>query len=336
MRHAPEAGNAAEIGVDVSYRVGYFMRANEGIYGVLRSCLPEGFELITLESKDPGEPLEKVRGLDFVIGGKVTGEMIANAPKLRFIQAPGVGYDGIDVEAAASRGIPAAVSLVGNSDEVAEHVFLLMLAVNRRLREMDQSVRDGRWLMWDRRLQSFNLAGKTIGIIGLGRIGQEVAGRARGFKMEVRYHDPAVEAEYSHLPLDELLGESDYITIHVPLTPGTRGLLDARRIGLLKEGGVLVNTSRGEIVDEPALVEALKAGRLRGAGLDVFDREPPSADNPLFALENVVLTPHVGSGTVDGLRAKAAMYAGNITRVLAGEDPIGLIPASRPAPADGA
>ncbi len=301
------------------------MRANPGIYGVIRDHLPEGFELVTLETKDPQEPLKKLSDLDVLIAGKVTGEMIGLAPKLRFIHAPGVGYDGIDVAAAKARGIPVAVSMAGNSDEVAEHVFMLMLAVNRRLLELDAALRQGKWLMWDRRLQSFNLAGKTMGIVGLGRIGGEVARRAVGFKMSVLYHDPMVEAEFAKASLDDLLAASDYVTLHVPYTPAVKHLIAAERLALMKKGAVLVNTSRGELVDEAALVEALRSGQMRGAGLDVFEGEPPDKSNPLLSLDNVVVTPHVGSGTLDGLTAKARMYSDNITRVLAGEEPVGLL-----------
>jgi phosphoglycerate dehydrogenase-like enzyme len=311
----------------MSLKVGYFMRANDGIYAAVREALPAGCELVTLAPGD--DPAEKAKGLGFLIAGKVTREMIEAAPGLRLIQTPGVGYDGIDLAAAAARGIPVAFTVCGNTDEVAEHTLLLMLAVSRRLVELDAALRAGRWLMWDRRLQSFNLKGRTLGLIGFGRIGQAVAVRAAAFGMEIQYADPVAVPGWRRADLDELLGTSDYASLHVPLTPATRGLLDARRIGLMKRGAVLINTSRGEAVNEGALIEALRGGRLAGAGLDVFAKEPPSQDNPLLSMPNVVVTPHVGSGTADGLRVKAAWYAANIRRVLSGEAPLDCVPAAK-------
>jgi len=303
----------------MAYRVGYFMRANEGVYSVLRAQLPAGVELVTLGSQD--EPAQLIRDLDFLIAGKVTRAMLDAAPRLRLIMAPGIGTDGIDLSAAAEKAIPVSITVPGNVTEVAEHTRLLMLAVCRRLIELDRGLRQGRWMMWERRLESFNLSGRTLGLVGMGRIGQAVAKRAAGFDMRIQYHDPVRAAGFPYAPLDELLGASDFVSLHVPLTSQTARLLNAERIRLMKPTAVLINTSRGEVVEETALVAALKAGRLAGAGLDVFIQEPLPADHPLLSLDNVVLTPHAASGTLDGLRAKAAVYAANIRRVLAGQPP---------------
>lgn len=295
------------------------MRANEGVYSVLRAALPEGVELVTLAPGD--DPLHKVRNLDFLIASKVTRAMLDAAPGLRLIMAPGIGHDGIDLEAAAEKGIPVSITVPGNVTEVAEHALLLMLAVCRRLVELDRGLRQGRWMAWDRRLQSFNLCGRTLGLVGMGRIGQAVARRAAAFEMRVQYHDPVRTDGWPWAPLEELLQTSDFVSLHVPLTPQTARLLTAARIALMKPAAVLINTSRGEVVDEPALVAALRSGALAGAGLDVFEKEPIAADHPLLAMDNVVLTPHVASGTLDGLRAKALVYSANIRRVLAGQPP---------------
>jgi phosphoglycerate dehydrogenase-like enzyme len=301
----------------MNYKAGFFLKANESVYAVVRAALPPGFELVTL-SRDP---VEQVRDLDFLIAGKVTCQMIDAAPRLRLIQTPGVGYEGVDLDAAARRGIPVAITVCGNPVEVAEYTLMAMLAVSRRLIEMDRELRRGRWMAWDRRLQSFNLHGKTLGIVGFGRIGREVAPRAAAFGMRVVYADlMPIPSEYEQVDLDTLLAMCDYVTLHVPLTPTTRRLLSRERMGRMKPGAILVNTSRGEVLDEGALIEALRAGRLAGAALDVFENEPPKPDNPLLSMDNVLLTPHVASGTLDALRVKSRAYAENMRRVLAGEE----------------
>jgi phosphoglycerate dehydrogenase-like enzyme len=308
----------------VSVKVGYFMRANEGIYEVLRRSMPPGFELVTLSN---GSIEELLPGLEFLIAGKVTSGMLGQARKLRFIQAPGAGSDGIDLEAAAARGIPVATTACGIADEVAELTFALMLAVARRVVELDRELRKGNWLMWDRRLVSRTITGRTLGIVGMGRIGREVASRARSFKMDIFYSDPLPTAEYPRLPLDELLASSDIVSLHVPLNATTRRLIDRERIARIKPGAILINAARGEVVDEQALSEALHDGRLAGAGLDVFDPEPPLATSPLLKMDNVVVTPHVGSGTLDSTKLRARAYMRNIQRFVAGEEPDGLIAA---------
>jgi phosphoglycerate dehydrogenase-like enzyme len=298
----------------MKYKTGYLVRANEGVYDVIRTALGGGSELVTLSSGMT--PLSAMRDLDFVIAGTVTPEMMAAAPKLKLILAPGIGVDGIDLEEAAARSIPVACTIAGNVIEVAEHAILLMLAVSRRLTELDAALRQGRWLMWDRRVKCRNLLGRTLGIVGYGRIGQEIGIRATALGMDVRYADPERPGS---MRLDDLLGTSDYVCLSVPLTSETRSLMNRERLLSMKQGAILINVARGEIVDEPALIEARQSGRLSGAGLDVFATEPPESTNPLLAMPNVVVTPHVGSGTLDGLRVKAAQYAENIRRFLAGE-----------------
>jgi phosphoglycerate dehydrogenase-like enzyme len=307
----------------MSYRVGYWIPATEAVFDVIRENLPADCELVT---PGGGRRLDQVAPeLDFLIAGKVPAEVVGRATRLKLIMSPGVGTDGISLEAAGSAGIPVAATVCGNIDEVAEHTVLLMLAVSRRLPELDASIRSGAWLMWNRRLESYTLAGKSLGIVGMGRIGAAVARRALAFGMDVRYFDCIRPPGYVYLEMDELLATSDYISLHVPLTPATRGMMNAERIARMKRGAVLINTARGEVVDEVALAAALRDGRLAGAGLDVFEQEPPGVSNPLLGLPNVVVTPHVASGTVDSLRRKAAQYAENIRRVLQGEEPIDCV-----------
>jgi phosphoglycerate dehydrogenase-like enzyme len=309
----------------MSYKVGYFLRANEAVYGVIRSTLPEDMALVTLKGKNPQEEIDCIRDLDFVIAVKATEEMIRAAHKLRLIQLPGVGYDQVNLEAAAAKRIPVAVSGIGSSDAVAEHAMLLVLAVSRRLVEMAGSLRDGKWWMWERRTSCYGLAGKTLGIVGMGRIGREVAARAAAFGMTIQYYDVVRVEGHRFCTLDDLLKTSDIVTLHCPLNAGTIGVLDRPRIALMKPRAILINTARGGLVDETALHEALVAGRLAGAGLDVFAKEPPDAADPLLHMDQVIATPHVSTGTLDSLQAKAAFYAENIRRVLAGEQPEGLL-----------
>jgi phosphoglycerate dehydrogenase-like enzyme len=316
----------------MSYQVGYFLPANERVYEVIRSTLPADMRLVTLTRKGPQEEIDLVRELDFLIAVKAPEEMIRAAIRLRLLQLPGVGHDQVNLEAAARAGIPVAVSVSGSSDAVAEHAMLLMLAVCRRLVEMANSLRAGKWWMWERRTQSYGLSGKTLGVIGMGRIGREVAARAAAFGMSIQYFDMVPCHGYRRCSLEELLASSDVVTIHCPLTTSTKGLLDRDRLALMKPGAILINTARGGIVDEAALQEALSAGRLAGAGLDVFEKEPPDPANPLLHMDQVIATPHIATGTVDSLRAKAAFYAENIRRVLAGQQPLGLIDQTMAAP----
>lgn len=306
----------------MSIRVGFLMKANDDIYAVLRRSMPSGFDLLTLAD---GPPEQLLPELDVLIAGKVTEDMLRRASKLRFIQTPGAGWDGIDLLAAAQRGIPVATTGCGIADEVAELTFALILAVARRIVELDRELRKGNWLMWDRRLVSRTLAGRTLGIVGMGRIGREVAARALAFKMNVCCSDPLGADSFLRLPLDDLLAVSDIVSLHVPLDASTRNLINRDRIARMKPGAILVNVARGEVVDEAGLVDALREGQLAGAGLDVFEREPPLTANPLLLMDNVVLTPHVGSGTIDSTELRARAYVENIQRFLSGAQPEGLV-----------
>jgi glyoxylate reductase len=219
-------------------------------------------------------------------------------PGLRLVANFGVGYDRLGIEELALRGIAVANTPGVLSAATADLTMALILAVRRRVVEGDTRVRAGEWKgSWADGFLAEELTGSTLGIVGLGRIGQAVARRAAGFELRVLYTQRTrVETELGeYRELDALLAESDVVTIHVPLTPETRGLVDTRRLALMQDGACLVNTARGEIVEEPALVAELVSGRLR-AGLDVFAHEPHVPEE-LLSLPNVVLTPHLGSGT---------------------------------------
>ncbi|MGH2793764.1 MAG: 2-hydroxyacid dehydrogenase [Actinomycetota bacterium] len=265
----------------------------------------------------------------------VDAAAIAKMPKLRLIQVPGHGFDHVDVAAATAAGVPVATiaSSGAEAHTVAEMAILLAGAASRRLLPGDRAVREGRWGTLTM-LQGgiFELAGKTIGLVGLGRIGREVAKRARAFDMRVIYHDvfrPAPEQEreigVEFSELDALLGEADVVSLHAPLTPVTRGLINDRTLGLMKPTAVLVNTARGPLVDADALSRALRTGTIRAAAIDVFDPEPPAADLPLKDLENVVLQPHMAGVTGESILRILAAALENCRRVSRGEDALDVL-----------
>ncbi|HJZ59633.1 MAG TPA: phosphoglycerate dehydrogenase [Gemmataceae bacterium] len=235
---------------------------------------------------------------------KVTAECLANPGKLRAIARAGVGVDNIDVPAATRKGIVVMNTPGGNTVSAAEHTIALLLALARRVPQADATIKAGGW---DRnRFVGTQLAGKTLGVVGLGRIGREVARRARGLDMTVialdQFVTPAKMTELGCEPavsLDELLPKVDFLTIHVPGGAETKGLIGAKELGRMRKTAVILNVARGGIVDEAALADALKAGTIAGAGIDVFGVEPVTSDNPLLKAPNVVLTPHLGASTVE-------------------------------------
>jgi glyoxylate reductase len=261
----------------------------------------------------------------------VEGVIVANEPvpldllpDLRIVGNFSVGYDNIDVAACAERGVVVTNTPGVLDDATADLAFALILAARRRVVEGDRQIRSGGWTAgsWADGPLAEEAAGSTLGIVGLGRIGHAVARRARGFEMRVVYSARKRRetdlAEFREL--DELLEEADVATIHVPLSPETRGLIDARRLALLRDGATLVNTARGEIVDERALVAELVSGRIR-AGLDVFANEP-EVPRELIDLPNVVLTPHVGSATRQAREAMTQVVVDNLLAVDRGEEPL--------------
>jgi glyoxylate reductase len=249
-------------------------------------------------------------------------------PGLRVVANFGVGYDRVDVAACAELGV-----VVTNTPGVldaatADLAMALILAVRRRVVEGDRLVRSGGWTgSWADSGLAEELTGSTLGIVGLGRIGSAVARRARGFDLRVLYTQrrPVETGLGEYRELDRLLAESDIVTIHVPLTPETEGLLDVRRLALLRNGACLVNTARGEIVDEPALVAELVSGRIR-AGLDVYAHEP-DVPSELLGLPNVVLTPHLGSATRRAREAMTRLVVDNLLAVERGDPPLTPVPA---------
>ncbi|MEU6715382.1 phosphoglycerate dehydrogenase [Nonomuraea sp. NPDC046802] len=266
--------------------------------------------------------LEHVDGADAVIVGldAVTADVIGAGRGLRVIAKHGVGVDTIDVEAARSRGIPVVYAPGSNSRAVAELAFGLMLAAARKIAQSDAAIRAGGWP----KLFGPELAGKTLAIIGYGRIGRLVAGYARAFGMTVVVHDPyaTLGGEVRAAGLAECLAEADYVSLHLPATPGAPPLLGRAELESMKPGAILVNTSRGGLVDEEALAELLHAGRLGGVALDAFADEPPSAGSPLRDAPNTVMSAHIGACTYEANRDMGVMVAQDVLRVLRGETPM--------------
>lgn len=253
------------------------------------------------------------------------------APRLKIVANYGVGYDNIDVAAATARGIPVTNVPDVVTDATADLALGLILAVTRRIVEGDAIVREGKDKRWSPMfLVGRGIQGKLLGILGMGRIGLAVARRAKAFGMRIAYYNrnrrPDIEQQegVTYLPFDELLRQADVLSIHTPLTPATRHLVDARALSLMKPSAYLINTARGPVVDEQALIAALREGRLAGAGLDVFEQEP-EVPEALRALNNVVLTPHIGTSVIETRIEMARVASANILAALRGQRPPHLV-----------
>jgi D-3-phosphoglycerate dehydrogenase len=270
------------------------------------------------------ELVDALPGVHAIVTGtdELTSEAIRSADSLVTIAKHGVGLDNVDLAAAAERGIVVTYAPAAVDDSVADLALALLLALARRIVPAHESVRAGRWEAFP----GTELRGKLLGVVGLGRIGREVAARARAFGMDVAAHDPFVASEQAAaagvelLALDELLARADAVSLHAASSPGAPPLLGRDQLALMKPGALLVNTARGGLVDGDALADALRSGRLGGAGLDVFRAEPPRG-SPLLGLENVVLTPHVAGQTREALRRMGELTMANCLEALRGGRP---------------
>lgn len=258
------------------------------------------------------------------LADSITDDLLAAAPRLKIVANYAVGYNNINVAAATRRGIVVTNTPDVLTDATADLTWALMLAVARRVVEGDRWARSGQWPGWaPTQMLGTDVTGKTLGIIGMGRIGQAVAQRAVGFRMPVLYasrHPCSVShdrAEWTHCPLEDVLTQSDFVSLHVPLSETTRHLIGARELGKMKSTAFLINTSRGPVVDEAALLTALRQGTIAGAGLDVYEREPAITAG-LETLPNVVLLPHLGSATQQARIKMGMMCVENIDAVLGG------------------
>ncbi len=286
---------------------------------------------ISLPDAEKGELLSDA---DFLIlfPGVISDSLVRNATNLKLIQLVSAGFDRVNVQLCRELGIPVANNGGANALDVAEHTIAMILAFYRRMLEMDANVRNARWNAIDSGATTYTIRGKTVGIIGLGKIGQQVARLLNAFGATVCYYDPfpvpaALETELGvqRLSLDELLQRADVVTLHVPLNNETRGLINERSLALMKPNALLVNTCRGPVVDEAALTAALQARQIAGAALDVLAEEPPAADNPILQLDNVLFTPHTAGVTYDTWPRRGEFIFANLQRVWNGQPPLATV-----------
>lgn len=297
------------------------------IRDVVRRRLPADFEITFAQTYDRQEQAALVASADMVLTGlaPVTGDMIRASPSLRMIQKWGVGFEKIDLAAAREAGVVVAITAGANAGTVAEHAIMLMLAVLRRLSMLDRSMREGRWLFNEMRERCFQVRGKTVGLLGFGHIGRMVARKLAGFDVSIIYHDPVRPGDDVERSLGatavayaDLLARSDILSLHLPGGGANANLIDARAFAQMKDGAVLINTARGDIVVEADLRAALDSGKLMGAGLDVYAAEPPRR-GPLADYDQVVLTPHTAGSVFDNVENVAEHAFGNMLAVLRGE-----------------
>jgi len=259
------------------------------------------------------DALQGCEGLVVRSETRVTDALMSSAPQLKVVGRAGVGVDNIDVASATARGIVVMNAPDGNTITTAEHTMALLISLARQVPQANSSLRSGRWER--KSFVGVELQGKTLGIIGLGRIGRAVASRARAFGMSCVAYDPFIAAEQAHdleievAPLDDVFARADFLTVHTPLTAETRAIVNADAFHKMKRGVRIINCARGGLIDEAALAEAIKSGIVAGAALDVFEKEPPPADHPLFALEAVIATPHLGASTTEAQEGVAFTVA---------------------------
>jgi D-3-phosphoglycerate dehydrogenase len=298
------------------------------LMGGLRESVAHEAELVDLSRLSATELSETIAAIDILLGGGVQKNLLERAGQLRAIMATGAGYNGIDVEACTTRGILVTNQAGGNAISVAEHAIGLLLALRKRIGEADRAVRRGSLQPGPQAFHFLNheISGGTIGIIGYGAIGRALARMTKcGFDMTVVAFDPFVPIDpegLAHMvPLETLLQTADVVSLNVPLTDTTSNMIGLDELSMMRKTAVLINTSRGGVVNQDALVKALEAGEIAGAGLDVFDNDFLEPGHPLASMENVVLSPHIGGATYESLGRRAGLQAEAIKQVLHGDLP---------------
>jgi D-3-phosphoglycerate dehydrogenase len=303
----------------------------------------EGVSIVTYKGTQKSDLVQAVADADVIIGDYTNNiamdtEVMRAAKRCVLIQQPSTGYQHIDADAAAKEGIPVANTAGANTFAVAEHTVMLILACLKKLLLAHEKTKRAEWAQDEMPLYGvFELWGKTLGIIGMGRIGKEVARRTKAFGPRLIYYDvdrltPEDEKVLglTYHSLDEVMAQSDVITIHTPLTPQTENLVNAERIAKMKPNVIIINVSRGAIVDEAALAKALKEKRIQGAGLDVFAEEPINAKNPLLDAPNVILTPHIAGATNESRARIIDMTIDNVVSILRGQEPLNIVNGVKP------
>ncbi|MGE0058402.1 MAG: 2-hydroxyacid dehydrogenase [Dehalococcoidia bacterium] len=302
---------------------------------VVLGYAPEGYDAVAISAgASDEEKIALTADADFLIvyATSVSENLLRSSPKVKHLQLLSAGYDRIDINLTNALNIPVSNNGGANSWAVADATVGLILGVERRLIEADAFVRAGKWRGTIQGFDTYELAGKTVGIVGLGNIGKKVARRLYGFETVLRYADaipadPALEAELGleRRSLDELLVEADILTLHVPLLASTKAMIGAVQLAKMKPSSILINTCRGDVVDEAALIEALQNKTIRAAGLDVFDQEPVSPDNPLLSMPNVMLSAHVAGTTYDTFFRRAQFAFENIKGIWEGKPPMAVV-----------
>ncbi|MCA0172221.1 2-hydroxyacid dehydrogenase [Bacillus sp. RAR_GA_16] len=271
--------------------------------------------------------IQEVDGLFCMLTEEIDHSLLENASKLKVVANMAVGYNNIDIKAAKEKGVVVTNTPGVLTETTADLTFALLMATARRIPEASTYLREGKWEAWSpMQLTGQDVYGSTLGIIGMGRIGEAVAKRARGFNMEVLYHnrrrnqDAEEEMELQFVELDDLLKTADFVCVLTPLTSETKNLIGLKELRMMKKTAILINTARGGIVNEEALYHALKEGDIWGAGLDVFEEEPVALDHPLLSLSNLVTLPHIGSASIKTRMKMAEVAAENLMKVLGGEE----------------
>jgi phosphoglycerate dehydrogenase-like enzyme len=316
-------------------KVVFFTNRAPETAALLTQQAPDGYQVITAPTKLPdSEKSALVADADFLIlfPAVISEPVLRAAHQVKLIQLVSAGFDQLDLGLCRELEIPVANNGGANAIDVAEHTIALILAWYRRMGEMDANVRSGRWSAIDSGVETHTIWHKRVGIVGLGNIGRSVAKLLAAFGAELVYHDAfraPVEVEQklrvTYVEMGELLATSDIVTLHVPLNEQTHGLIAQRELAAMKPAALLVNTCRGPVIDEQALVAALRQGQIAGAALDVLSQEPPAPDNPLFALPNVLLTPHIAGVTRDTWGRRGQFIFQNLQRVWAGEAPLAVV-----------
>ena len=303
----------------------------------VRQMLEDALDLEVYEGggRPPRELLQRVLptvpGILTSNGVMIDNGLIDAAPNLRVVSNFGVGYDNVDIPYATERGLLVCNTPGVLSDAVADLTFGFIIDLARGVLQSDRHVREGRWSRGEAMPLGRDLRGATLGILGLGRIGHVVAYRAEAFGMNAVYFDPIRDpiaeqnGRVAYMERDEVLRQADFVTVHVFLDPSTRQHMGAREFGLMKPSAYFINTSRGGVVDQSALAEALRTRQIAGAALDVLEREPPEANDPLLALDNIILAPHIGSATTETREAMAALAGRNLVAALTGGTPEAMV-----------
>lgn len=301
------------------------------IVDVITQYTPDGW---TTELATAATPIDEQKAMvedaDFLLvyGARLHDDVLRAAENARLVQLLAAGYDSMNLPLMAALEVPCANNGGANSWAVADHALLLMLALYKQLMPVEPATREGRWNAPINGSNTFEMANKLVGVLGIGNIGRQVARRVQGFDAQVQYYDlypldeeRERELDVRRVSLDELFRTSDIVTCHAPLTPQTRHIVNRERLAMMKPTAVLINTARGPVVDEAALIEALQNGVIAGAGLDVFEQEPVAPDNPLLRMDNVVVTPHMAGTTWNTWFRRAQFGYENMQRVWNGEAP---------------